>query len=114
MSVNLNTDFHVGEGNLTLTIVIGDKQFGTSTVKLDGQILLMGDVQDFLIGPGPDLIGKTLFVKTMVSDQNDATNRTSVTYTFHDGANEQKYGLDATVGEDGASITYRATFRFVA
>lgn len=114
MSVNLNTEYRVGSGNLSLTVVIGDAQFGTSILKLDGENIQLGIIDNVSLGTGSDLIGKVLTIKTIVSDVNDATNHTSVTYSFREGTNEQKYGLEAVVGEEGGSVMYRAAFRFLS
>jgi hypothetical protein len=52
-------------------------------------------------------------VKTVVTDVNDKTNRTSVTYGLEGGPRPAEFSLEGTVAEEGDSIIYRVTFDFV-
>jgi hypothetical protein len=110
MAVSLNTTYHVDDGVVTLTIVIGDGQLGSSRVSLDDTIIGQGDaIENLRLGEGSGLDGKTLAVKSVVTDVNDQTNHTSITYSLRGGAAPADYELDATVAEEGDSVIYRAT-----
>jgi hypothetical protein len=114
MAVTLDTTYHVGAGDIALTLSIGDGQLGSSRVLLGTKVLGQGDdITNLLIGKGPKLAGKSIDVKTVVSDVNDQTNHTSLTYSLRGGPAPADYQLSATVAEEGDSVIYRATIRFV-
>lgn len=112
MSVKLDTTYEVGEGAVRLTITIGNAQFGSSLVRLGEEELGLGAIENLTLGDGPELAGQTLFVKSVVTDISDKTNRTSIRYVLTGGLAERVFDLSATVPEEGASIIYRATIRF--
>lgn len=110
MAVKLQTDYEVDTGDVTLTIIIGDGQIGTSLVRLDGKELAIGDVTELKLGKGSSLAGKELFIKTVVADVNDKTNNTSVSYQLKGGVSDREFHLDGSVNEEGGSVIYRAAF----
>ena len=110
MSVKLNTTYEVAQGSITLTIIIGNAQLGSSLVKLDNKELDRGKIDNLLLGAGPDIAGKTLSIKSVITDVNDKTNLTSIRYVLKGGKVDKDYDLNATVDEEGASIIYRAKF----
>ena len=110
----LQTDYHVANGQVTLTIIIGDAQLGSSLVSLNGKELQRGDdIVDCPIGNGPDIKGKALKIDTVINDVNDATNHTSVTYQLKGGIQDSTYNLEGTVASEGDSLIYRATFNLI-
>lgn len=110
MGLTLQTDYAVDAGDVTLTVIIGDGQLGSSLVRLGEKELATGDIDRLKIGKGSAIAGKELFVKTVVADVNDNTNHTSVRYELKGGAADQTFDLDASVDEEGGSVIYRATF----
>jgi hypothetical protein len=110
-SVKLETSYAVGAGDVSLTVIVGNAQFGTHLVKLDGQQLAIGDVNDLSIGKG--LKGKTLTVKSIVTDINDMTNLTNIRYVLTGGSDDAQHDLEVTVDREGDSAVYRATFNLV-
>lgn len=113
MGCFLKTDYAVGLGSLYLTIFIGDAQLGTSVVSLNGNKIAEGVINNLLIGGSTQLKGKSLNVKTIVSDVSDKTNHTSVTYLMSGGLRDTEYKLEATVAVEGDSIVYKAEFNFI-
>lgn len=113
MGCFLKTDYAVAQRNVDLTIIIGDAQLGTSIVFLNGIKIAEGEITNLLIGSGTQLKGSTLKVKTIVSDVNDKTNHTSVTYRLKGGLKDIEYKLEATVAAEGDSIVYKAEFNFI-
>ncbi len=113
MACFLRTDYPVVDQEITLTIVIGDAQLGSSLVSLDGAKIATGDIDNLGIGKGTSVKGKTLLIKSVVSDVNDKTNHMSVTYKLKGGVKDDSYGLEATVAEEGDSINFRAEIKFV-
>jgi hypothetical protein len=113
-TVDLTTDYEVAAGNVLLSIDIGDAQIGSSIVKLDQEELGRGDISELVVGIGPKIRGKALIIKSIVTDVNDSTNHTSITYKLKGGLRDIRYVSSATVDEDGDSIIYRAHFNLIS
>ena len=111
--VRFETSCGVGTEAVSLTITIGNAQMGASRVLLEAKELGIGAISNLPIGKGPSLVGKTLRVKTVVTDVNDRTNLTNVRYTFKGLKGNNQYDLQAMVDEQGDSVIYHATFNFV-
>ena len=112
-TVNLETDYEVAETDVILTVVVGDAQIGASVVKLNTKTLGMGEIAKLLVGSGPKVRRKNLYIKTAVTDVNDSTDHTSLTYRLGGGKNDREFISSATVDQDGDSIVYRAKFHLV-
>lgn len=113
MSVKFERDYLVGDDKVFLSIGIGDKQIGTSVVSLSGELLRMGEIEDLLLGKGADLDGKQLNIKTVVTDVNDKSNKTSVTFTHKGGKEDETFTLQSEVKEEGDSLIYRTTINLI-
>jgi hypothetical protein len=111
--VSMETDYKVATDSVTLSIIVGDAQIGSSLVLRDGVELGRGEINGLTIGKGPEINGKTLSIKSVVTDVNDATNQTSVTYALSGGIVEQRLSQTATVDDEGDSVIYRATIHLV-
>ncbi len=98
------------EGNVALTVIIGEAQIGGGVVKLDGKQIGVTPVEKLSLGTESDLKGKTLLIKTIVSDENPETNKTSVTYTFDQNGEQQQFVSKAEVDHDKDEIGYWAKF----
>ena len=103
----------VSDGGVTLTVVIGDGQIGDSIVTFEGNELGRSTIHSLPIGAGPSLRGKDLFVKSIVTDVNDRTNHTSITYVFTGVVGKETFPEAEAVDQDGDGIIYRAKFSFV-
>jgi hypothetical protein len=112
-SVRFETEYRVADGDVHVTVRIGDGQFGTSVMMLADQTFGPGDVNDVVLGAGPDLSGLELRVKSIVTDINDMTNRTSIAYDLTGGEAPATHVLVATVDEEGGSVVYRTRIRFL-
>jgi hypothetical protein len=110
MAVALKTMYEVADAEVTVTVTIGEGQLGSSRVRVGDREVTVGDVSKVKIGKGSAIAGKELFIKTVVADVNDQTNRTSVSYELKGGKVDKTFDLDATVDEEGGSAIYRATF----
>jgi hypothetical protein len=110
----MKTDYHVGNGKITISIAVGDGQMGTSAVWLGHTKVVQGvDIENFGIGGGEQLRGQTLVIKTVVTDTNDQTNHTCVTYTLSGGVKDSQIFLEATVDDNGDSVLYRAAINLL-
>jgi len=112
-SVTLVTDYQIADAVVKLSVVIGDAQIGSSIVKLGSTPLGKGAIEALPVGAGPAVRGNPLFVKTIVTDINDSTNHTSVTYRLTGGRVDQEFHSAGTVDENGDSVVYRARFNLI-
>lgn len=109
----LNTNYDVvAENNVTLTIVFGDEQMGVSAVILNGQELARGDISDLLIGTGDKINNLKLKIKSVVTDINDSTDNTSITYIFKGGKADREFGLTGISEGNGSIVAYISEFLF--
>ena len=106
-------DYEVATRIVRLGVIIGDAQIGASIVKLESAEIAKGEIDNVPVGKGPAIEGKRLFIKTVVTDVNDATNSTSVTYRLTGGTGDWDYTVTENVDQNGDSIVYRAKFTFV-
>lgn len=114
-SVTSSTTCAVADGDVSLSIVVGDAQMGSSVVRRGderGEVLAIGDVADLALGTGAALRGTAVYVKSIVTDINDATNFTSITYQFRSGGTTTPLELSAAVDAEGESVVYRMTIAF--
>jgi hypothetical protein len=111
--VTLVADYDVNDGDITITIVIGDAQIGSSVVALGTKVLGKGQISTLPVGKGSLVRGKPLFAKSVVTDVNDSTNQTSVTYILRGGPKDQEFQSGGVVEVNGDSVIYRAKFNLV-
>jgi hypothetical protein len=111
-SVRFETDYRVADDDVRISIRIGDGQFGTSFLVLGDRTFGPGDIEDVTLGAGPELAGLELKAKSIVTDVNDITNRTSISYEIAGGEAPASHVLVASVDEDGGSVVYRTRIRF--
>jgi len=74
----------INDKQVHLTVTIGNGQLGSTTVKLDGETKINGNIDDDL-GTGEVLTGKVLLINTTVNKANNSTNNASVTYNLTGG-----------------------------
>jgi hypothetical protein len=109
--VTLESPVHLeSDGDVTITVIIGEGQIGGGVIKLDGEQVSVTPVEEHLLGSGNALKGKTLLVKNIVSDENPSTNNTSVSYVFKQMGNNQTFVSKAEVEHDKDVIGYWAKF----
>ena len=66
-----------------------------------------------MVGKGASIKGKTLSIKSVVTDVNDMTNHVSISYELTGGATLQTVKAEADVEHEGDSVIYRATINLV-
>ena len=112
---SFDATFGPDDGTVTLTILVGNGQFGSSIVRLDGAIITSGsDIKDFPLGRADALVGKTLRIKSIVSDVNDQTLHTSVEYILSGATRTQRFTQQDSVKSPGDSTLFRAEIRLGA
>jgi len=106
------TTYKVDSADVFLTVLIGEKQLGASLVKLDGKVLGEGAIKKLKVGNGRDLVGAKLTTKTVVTDINDMTNRTSITLILGGGTVPAEHTLSVECDDNGDSAIYRTEVEF--
>lgn len=107
------TTYKVASTDVLVTVIIGEQQLGTSIARLDGKVLKEGAIKKLRVGKGPALVGAKLTIKSVVTDSNDMTNRTSTTINLEGGAVPAEHTLTVDVDDNGDSAIYRTEVEFV-
>ena len=108
--ISVDKDYKVGDGKVSLSLVIGDGQFGRTEVRLNTQRLVRvsGSIGDLIIGDGADVQGKTLRIRSIVHDTVAATNKMSVTYKLSGGTRDVQFTSKGAVTQDGGNLVFDA------
>lgn len=108
-------DYKVGEGDVSLSLRIGEGQTGTTEVFLGTTplVTVSGDIGNLRIGKGPELVGKKLNVRSIINDVMSNTNRMAVSYELRGGTRARNFDADGEVATNGALLRFRAVFTFV-
>ncbi len=93
-------------GSITISVIIGDAQIGGGVILLDNVKLSRTPVEGFLLGNYEEIKGEKYLFKTIVSDENPSTNRTSVTYMFQLNDEEVSHTSKAEVAQEGDAIAH--------
>ncbi|HEV8356002.1 MAG TPA: hypothetical protein VGQ17_04455 [Gemmatimonadales bacterium] len=109
-----STSYQVAKDDVLLTVVIGEQQLGSSIVWLDDNVLKEGDVDKLKVGKGSALVGHRVTIKTVVTDTNDMTDRTSTTIILEGGTAPAEHTLSVDVDENGDSAIYRSKVEFTS
>lgn len=106
-------DYPVTNRPVFFSVNIGEGQMGSSVAMLDNELLKVGEIKNLNLGEGAALVGKTLRVKSLVSDTNDMTNRVSIGYRLTGGAEDWDGKVTETVEREGDSVIFRLAVRFL-
>lgn len=105
-------EYAVGKAQVRLTVVVGDRQYGSSMVFLDDDLLANGDIEGLPIGAGPDLEGRTAAVYTVVTDIRDRKSEMSVTWILTGGRKSMTVEKKGTASKSFGSQMFKAVFQF--
>ena len=113
--VKLAKEYEVRARDVSMSLTIGEGQFGTSDVLLDGKRIARasGSIGNLRIGTGTELVGKDLLVRSIVNDVSRNTNRMSVKYSFVGGSIRQEFIAKGSVADEGELLVFEGTFSFV-
>lgn len=106
----------VVDGPIGLSVVVGNAQFGLIDVRFQGtQTPLERKSNSVMLdlGQGGELIGKTLIVRSIVSDVNPSTNRMIVTHVLSGGPENEVFTMRGEVEQESDFLLFRAEFTFV-
>lgn len=100
---------------VTLEVTIGDAQPGGSAVFLGTELVAEGNehIPAFSIGKGRQIKGLRVVVSSVVSNENPATNNTSMTVELAGGAAPKKILAMQEASRKGERISYITVISFV-
>jgi hypothetical protein len=78
-------DYAVSDGAIRLSVVVGERQYGSSVVFMDDDVVANGDVDELLLGDGDKLEGSTLSIYTLVTDVRSDVDDMAVTWILVGG-----------------------------
>lgn len=96
-----------------ITVNIGNAQIGGSVLKFkhSTDVFAKGKINNFKIGKGEDLVGKTLKITTNVLDSNSSTNKISITHDFKNGFTST-FPFYGTVDNEGDVFSLTTEYNF--
>lgn len=107
-------DYAIAGGIVRLSVVVGERQYGTSMVFLDDEAASNGDIDELPLGSGSKLDGKTAEVYTMVTDIRENTDEMSVTWILTGGRRRLIATEIASAPKNFGSQMFKGIFHFTS
>jgi hypothetical protein len=104
-------EYETGDGQVRLTVVVGERQFGTSIVYIGKDAIANGDIDGLKLGEGIELRGKELTVYTLVTDIRNNTDDVAVTWVLNGGEHKLSATETGKVAKNFGSQIFKAVFR---
>lgn len=104
----------VVDAPVTLTVVVGERQYGSSLVFLDDEMIANGDIRNLTLGRGPALAGRTAAVYTLVTDVRSGTDEMSVTWSLAGGAERASATKSLAGATSFGSQMFKGLFHFTS
>jgi hypothetical protein len=104
-------DYETGDAPIRLTVVVGERQIGTSVVFIDDKAIANGDIEGLRLGEGKSLRGETLTVYTLVTDIRDNSDEMAVTWILDGGDHRTSATETGTVSKHFGSQMFKGVFR---
>jgi hypothetical protein len=106
-------DYVVSEGPIRLTVVVGERQFGSSIVFIDDHDIANGEIEDLSLGDGAKLEGRELTVYTIVTDVRSDTDDMAVTWILIGGGHRLTATATGAPAKKFGSQMFKAVFHLV-
>jgi hypothetical protein len=97
--------------DVVLTIIFGSGQLGASTIT--GANVIIGEVKNWTVGTGLQLVGMNIDIHSVLTDVNAATNRLNADYLLTGGLHPQTLSLESIVDEEGDSDRFHVKVNFI-
>ena len=105
-------DYIVEEGPVRLSVIVGERQFGSSMVFIDDEQVANGIVEELVLGDGDKLQGSKCVIYTLVTDIRDNTNEMSVTWIIAGGSHRVMATATGAAPKKFGSQMFKGIFRF--
>ncbi len=112
--ISVEDEYPVSRGLVRLTVLVGDRQYGTSMVFLGEELLANGDIDSVPLGNGPELVGREISIYTVVTDVRNKKTDMSVNWVLTGGPEKLTIEREATTSKGFGSQMFKAVFDFVA
>ncbi len=112
--IAVEDEYAVSEDEVRLTVLVGDRQYGTSMVFLEDELVANGDIDSLPLGKAPGLVGKAASIYTVVTDVRNKKNEMSVTWILTGGPKKLTVEREATTSKGFGSQMFKAVFEFVS
>lgn len=107
-------DYEVSEGAVRLTVVVGERQFGSSIVFLDDDVVANGDIDSVVVGDGDKLEGRTISIYTLVTDIRRDADEMAVTWILAGGVHRLSATATGTPAKKFGSQMFKGIFHFIS
>ena len=107
-------DYAVIDGPVRLSVIVGERQFGSSMVFLNGDMIANGIIEDLPVGNGDKLGGKSLVVYTLVTDVRDNTDEMTVTWILTGGAHRVTETASGKATKKFGSQMFKGVFHLIS
>jgi predicted ABC-class ATPase len=105
-------DYIVANGPVRLSVIVGERQFGSSMVFIDDDQVANGIVEELVLGDGDKLEGSKCVIYTLVTDIRDNTDEMSVTWIIAGGSHRVTATATGSPAKKFGSQMFKAIFRF--
>jgi len=105
-------DYKIADDIIRLSVVVGERQYGTSIVFFDDEAIANGDIDELPLGEGPALEGKAVEVYTMVTDVRDNTDDMSVSWILTGGKKKLIATESSSASKKFGSQMFKGVFHF--
>ena len=112
--IAVEDEYTVSDGQVRLTVLVGDRQYGTSMVFLGDELVANGDIDGLPLGSGSDLAGQSVAIYTVVTDVRNRKTDMSVTWILTGGRKKLTIEREATASKGFGSQMFKAEFDFVS
>jgi len=101
----------VPTSDVVLTIIFGNGQLGASTIT--GANAIVGEVKNWTVGRGMQLIGLNIDIHSVLTDVNASTDRLTGDYLLTGGDHPQTVSLESIVDNEGDSDRFHVKINFI-
>lgn len=113
MATETEDTYAVRDGDVWLSIKVGNGQFSNSTVVSGaGEIDIDPVKKKYLLGRGGELVGKGIKVATVVAHTNASSDTMVVTYELDGGVTNKSYELTEAAPAGGKPLVFQGKFTF--
>ena len=112
--ISVEAEYTLTDDTVRLTVMVGDRQYGTSMVFLDDELVANGDIDEIPVGTGAELDGKVLSIYTIVTDVRDRKAEMSVTWILTGGKKRLKLEESGAAPKSFGSQMFKAVFDLIA